>query len=89
LAAVGDVISGMCSCHQFWGVAITDTSMDITKYITVDQAAAQLNVSAVYVRKRCQRGHIPGAVKLSAAWLLPISSLSHVRRARGPRNTQS
>jgi hypothetical protein len=65
------------------------TTMDITKYITVEQAAAQLNVSAVYVRKRCQRGHIPGAVKKSAAWLLPISSLSYVRRARGPRKRKA
>ncbi len=59
--------------------------MDITRYITANQAAAQINVSAVYVRKRCQRGHVPGAVKKGAAWLLPISSLSYVRRARGPR----
>lgn len=59
--------------------------MDINEYITANQAAARINVSSVYVRKRCQRGHVPGAVKKGVAWLLPISSLSYIRRARGPR----
>jgi len=63
--------------------------MDITEYITANQAAAQINVSAVYVRKRCQRGHVPGAVKKGVAWLLPISSLSYIRRARGPRKAKA
>jgi len=45
--------------------------MDNTRLIPIKDYAEKLGLSAVSVRQKCQRGNVPGAVKLGRDWLIP------------------
>lgn len=39
--------------------------------LTVQQYAAKHNKAEITIRKKCQRGTLPGAVKIGRDWLIP------------------
>ena len=39
--------------------------------ITIAQYAARIGRDPVTVRQKCQRGNVPGAVKIGRDWLIP------------------
>ena len=46
-------------------------SMQINDYITLAEYAAQHGKSRFTVVQKCQRGTLPGAVKVGRNWLIP------------------
>lgn len=62
--------------------------MNPNDYMTTEQAAIELNTTAMAVRKMIDRGKI-AAVKVGRDWFIPISELEKVReRKRGrPKKT--
>lgn len=47
---------------------MTDNLIPIAKY------AAQVGKAPITVRQKCQRGTIPGAVKIGRDWLIPADA---------------
>jgi excisionase family DNA binding protein len=41
------------------------------EFLTVTEAARRLGVSPVWIRKLCQAGRVPGAVKAGQTWVIP------------------
>ena len=54
------------------------------KLITVTQAARELGVQPVRVRKLCQQGRITGAQKVGTTWVIP-KPFEIVPGTRGPK----
>lgn len=48
--------------------------MDNTRLITVSEYAEKLGLSAGSVRQKCQRGTLPGAVKVGRDWVIPADA---------------
>lgn len=43
----------------------------MNEYITPDEAAAELGVTANWIRQLCMNGRIPGAKKFNRSWMVP------------------
>ena len=54
----------------------------MTHYLTTRDAAARLGVKADTVKRWCQQGKLPGAVRQGRDWMIPESAL--VGKGRGP-----
>jgi hypothetical protein len=61
------------------------------EYLTVAEAAKETGKTDRGVRKACQRGTVPGAVKASGrGWIIPIGALLLLRKsARGRPKKES
>jgi len=59
--------------------------MEINQYVSVPEAARELEVSATHVRTLCQQGRIVGAHKVGKVWVMPspVQVLSVVEKAGG------
>ncbi len=61
--------------RAYLGAAVTYKRPSPTRYLSVDEAARQLGVSTVQVRKLCRRGAIQGAKRgrgKGSGWLVPL-----------------
>ena len=48
--------------------------MQITDYIPLTEYAARVGKSRITVAQKCQRGSLPGAVKVGRNWLIPTNA---------------
>lgn len=48
--------------------------MQINNLIPLPEYAARTGKSPITVRQKCQRGNIPGAVKIGRDWLIPADA---------------
>lgn len=48
--------------------------MQIDNYISVPEYAARIGRTPYAVRHKCQRGTLPGAVKIGRDWLIPADA---------------
>lgn len=44
------------------------------EYVSVAEYAARIGKEASSVKKKCQRGTLPGAVKIGRDWLIPADA---------------
>lgn len=67
---------------------LADTDPAIHEHITVTEAAAEAGLTTRAIRKACERGDIPGAIKFDRDWSLPVRRFRHWMRStrkRGPK----
>lgn len=48
--------------------------MDVKNFIPITEYAARNGKALVTVRQKCQRGALPGAVKVGRDWLIPADA---------------
>lgn len=46
----------------------------MTNLIPLNEYAAQIGKAPVSVRQKCQRGNVPGAIKVGRDWLIPADA---------------
>jgi hypothetical protein len=66
-------------------LAASDRSARQPEWVTLEEAGCRLGRSAGALRKRAQRGQLPGAVKDGSRWLIDMRVLEDSYRVRSDR----
>ncbi|MDX9863276.1 MAG: hypothetical protein RBT34_00580 [Anaerolineaceae bacterium] len=55
---------------------------EMPHYVTTKQAARNVDLTDVAIRKRCQNGKIPGAKIMRGSWYIPAEAARNITRKR-------
>jgi hypothetical protein len=59
-----------------------EATMATDNLITIAEYAARIGKAQCSIRQKCQRGNLPGAVKIGRDWLIPADAPYEDRRIK-------
>lgn len=65
----------------------TPTHIDLTNTAGITDTAERWGVSRQRVQQYCSEGRVPGAVKITRDWLIPLSAGKPEKMAPGPKTS--